>query len=54
MYALGRELEDADDCPVRDITAGLQASDYRFGPGAGDREELPVPISQNDRMPVCR
>lgn len=29
-YALGRELDDYDDCPVRDITAELQASDYRF------------------------
>ncbi|WP_425614097.1 DUF1592 domain-containing protein [Anatilimnocola sp. NA78] len=29
-YALGRELEDCDDCPVGQIAAQLQADDHRF------------------------
>ena len=29
-YALGRELEDCDDCPVRQIATQLKADDYRF------------------------
>lgn len=30
MYALGRELDNFDDCPLQRITAKLQAEDYRF------------------------
>lgn len=30
MYALGRELDNFDDCPLQRITAKLQADDYRF------------------------
>ena len=29
-YSLGRELEDFDDCPVRQIAMQLKADDYRF------------------------
>jgi len=29
-YALGRELEDFDDCPVREITGQLKADQHRF------------------------
>ena len=29
-YALGRELEDFDDCPVRQITAQLKVDQHRF------------------------
>ena len=29
-YALGRELEDFDDCPVRQIATQLKTDDYRF------------------------
>lgn len=29
-YALGRELEDFDDCPVRQITGQLKADQHRF------------------------
>jgi hypothetical protein len=29
-YAIGRELEDTDDCPVRQITNQLKSNDYRF------------------------
>ncbi|QDU28246.1 hypothetical protein ETAA8_33460 [Anatilimnocola aggregata] len=29
-YALGRELEDCDDCPVREIAGQLKVDDYRF------------------------
>lgn len=29
-YALGRELEDCDDCPVRQIATQLKSDDYRF------------------------
>ena len=29
-YALGRELEDCDDCPVRQIATPLKTDDYRF------------------------
>lgn len=29
-YALGRVLEDFDDCPVRQITAQLKTDEYRF------------------------
>lgn len=29
-YALGRELEDFDDCPVQQITAQLKADQHRF------------------------
>jgi len=29
-YAIGRELEDTDDCPVRQIANQLKSNDYRF------------------------
>lgn len=29
-YALGRELEDCDDCPVRQIATPLKSDEYRF------------------------
>lgn len=29
-YALGRELDDFDDCPIRTISTNLQADNYRF------------------------
>jgi cytochrome c553 len=30
VYALGRELDDGDECAVREIVARLEAEDYRF------------------------
>jgi hypothetical protein len=30
MYSLGRELQDSDECTIRDVMTGLKKNDYRF------------------------
>ena len=51
IYALGRELDYYDECPLRDITASLAKNDNQIlRNGAGHREQLPVSISPKRRM----